>query len=89
MDVQNIQDLTNHVKFSSLKRYNGLLEEPDRNIYAKFKDLRAESFDFVQYSFKTDIGTTNSGAFALETVELQAGNEARINFHVFQDVVKL
>ena len=28
-NVQNIQDLTNHVKFSSLNGFTGLLEESD------------------------------------------------------------
>ena len=56
---------------------------------AIFKDLIAESFDFVQFSFKTEIGTTNCGAIALEMAELQANNEARINFNGFQDIAKL
>ena len=58
------------------------------NMNARFKDLIAESFDFVQFPFKTDIGTTNCGAIALEMAELQADNEARINFNVFQDIAK-
>ena len=49
----------------------------------------AESFDFVQFSFKTDIGTTNCGPIALEMAELQADNEARIIFDIFQDIPKL
>ena len=49
------------------------------NINASFKDLIA-SFDFVQFSLKNDIGTTNYGAIALEMAELQADKEARINF---------
>ena len=48
------------------------------NTNARFKDLIAESFDFVQFSFKTDIGTTNCGPIALEMAELQADNEASI-----------
>ena len=49
-----------------------------------------ESFYFVQLPFKTDIGTTNYGAaIALEMAELQADNEARINFDVFQDIAKV
>ena len=55
---------------------------------ARFEDLIAESFDLVQYLFKTDIGTTNCGTIALEMAELQADNEARINFAVFQDIAK-
>ena len=42
---------------------------------ARFKDLIAESLDFVQFLFKTDIVTTNCGAIALEMAELQADNE--------------
>ena len=42
---------------------------------ARFKDLIAESLDFVQFLFKTDIVTTNCGAIALERAELQADNE--------------
>ena len=58
------------------------------NKNARFKNLIAESLDFVQFSCKTDIGTTNCGAIALEMAELQADNEARINFDVFQDIAK-
>ena len=58
-------------------------------INARFKDLIAESFDFVQFSFKTDIGTTNCGAITLEMAGLQADNEAGVNFDVFQDIAKL
>ena len=58
------------------------------NKNARFKDLIAESLDFIQFSCKTDIGTTNCGAIALEMAELQADNEARINFDVFQDIAK-
>ena len=59
------------------------------NMNARFKDLISESLDFVQFPFKTDIGTTNCGAIALEMAELQADNEARINFDVFQDIAKI
>ena len=55
---------------------------------ARFKDLIAVSLDFVQFPCKTDIGTTNCGAIALEMAKLQADNEARINFDVFQDIAK-
>ena len=58
------------------------------NINARFKDLVAESLDFVRFSFKTDIGNTNCGAIALEMAELQADNEARIIFDIFQDIPK-
>ena len=57
------------------------------NINARFKDLIAESFAFVQFSFKTDI--TNCGAIALEMAKLQAVNEERIDFDGFQDIAKL
>ena len=56
------------------------------NINAKFKDLIAESFHLVPFSFKTDIGTTNWGAITHEMSELQADNEASIHFDVFQDI---
>ena len=65
------------------------LKNLTRNINARFKDLIAESFDFVQFSFKTDIGTTNCGAITLEMAGLQADNEAGVNFDVFQDIAKL
>ena len=58
-------------------------------INASFEDLVAESFAFVQFSFKTDISTTNCGAIAVETAELHTDNEARINFDVFQVIAKL
>ena len=64
------------------------LENLTRNVNARFKDLIAEFFDFEQYSFKTDIDTTNCGTIALEMAELQADNEARINFHVFPNIAK-
>ena len=32
------------------------------NMNARFKDLIAESLDFVQFPCKTDVGTTNCGA---------------------------
>ena len=51
------------------------------------QDLIAESLDFVQYPLKL-ISDTNCGPIALEMAELQADNEARINFDVFQDTAK-
>ncbi|XP_077965514.1 zinc finger BED domain-containing protein 5-like [Styela clava] len=57
------------------------------NMNLRFKDLIAESFDFVQFPFKTDIFITNCGAIALEMAELQADDEARFNFDVFQGSV--
>ena len=60
------------------------MKNPTGNINARFKDLVAESFDFVQFSFKTDIGITNSGAIALEMAELKADNEAKIEIDWFQ-----
>ena len=59
------------------------------NINAIFKDLIAESFDFVQFSCKTDICTEYYRAISIEMAELQAGIETRINFDVFQDIAKL
>ena len=53
---------------------------------ARFKDLIAESLDFEQFPFKAD--TKHCGAIALEMAVLQADNEARINFHVFQEIAK-
>ena len=58
------------------------------NVNARFKDLIAESFGFVQFPFKPDIATMNCGAIADEMAELRADNEARINFDVFQDIAK-
>ena len=58
------------------------------NIYARFKSLIAEPFEFVQFPFETDIGTTMCSAIALEKAELLVDNEARINFEVFQDIEK-
>ena len=52
---------------------------------ARFKDLIASSLDFAQFPFKAD--TKYCGAIALKTAELQADNEARINFDMFQDKV--
>ena len=64
------------------------LKDLTGNMNARFKDLTAESFDLVQFPVKTDIGTTNCGAIALEMAELQADNEAGINFDVSQDIAK-
>ena len=58
------------------------LENLTKNMNARFKDLIAESLDFAQFLFKAD--TKHCGAMA----ELQADNEARINFDVFQDIAK-
>ena len=62
------------------------LENLTGNTTAKFKDLIAEFLDFAQFPFKAD--TKHSGAIALEIAKLQADNEARINFDVFQDIAK-
>ena len=62
------------------------LENLTGNMNARFKDLIAESLDFAQFLFKAD--TKHCGAIALEMAELQADNEARINFDVFQDIAK-
>lgn len=64
------------------------LKNLTENMNTRFKDLIAESFDFVQFPFKIDVGTTNCGVIAVEMAELQADNEARINFDVFQDIAK-
>ena len=53
---------------------------------ARFKDLIAESLNFAQFLFKAD--TKHCGPIALEMTVLQADNEARINFDVFQDIAK-
>ena len=58
------------------------------NMKTRFKYLITESFDFIQFPFKTDIGTTNCGAIALEKAKLQGDNQARINFDMFQDIAK-
>ena len=62
------------------------LENLTGNMIERFKDLIAEILDFVQFPFKAD--TKHCGAIALEIAELQADNEARINFNVFQDIAK-
>ena len=62
------------------------LENLTGNMNARFKDLTAESLDFAQFSLKAY--TKHCGAIALEMAELQADNEARINFDVFQDIAK-
>ena len=82
--------MKNHVNFSRLERILlDYLKNLTGNINARFKDLVAESYDFVQFPFKTDMGTTNCGAIALEMAELQAYIEAIINFDVFQNIAKL
>ena len=50
--------------------------------------LTCNSFDIIQIPFETDIGITNCGAIAHEMGELQADNEARIDFDRFQDIAK-
>ena len=62
------------------------LENLTGNMTARFKDLIAEFFDFAQFPFKAD--TKHCDAIALEIAELQAHNETRINFDVFQDIAK-
>ena len=42
----------------------------------------------MQFPFKSDIDTTSCGDITLKMAELQADNEAKINFDVFQDVAK-
>ena len=53
---------------------------------AKLEDFIVESLDFAQFPFKADI--KHCGAIAREMAELQADNEAQINFDVFQDMAK-
>ena len=62
------------------------LENLTGNMNARFKDLIAESLDFAQSPFNAD--TKHCGAIALEMAKLQADNQARINFDVFQDITK-
>ena len=68
------------------KDFLDYLENLTENMNARFKGLMAESLDFAQYPFKAD--TKHCGAIALEMAELQADNQARINFDVFQDIAK-
>ena len=56
------------------------------NMNARFRELLTESFHFVQFPFKTDAKL--SGSIALEMVELQADNEARVDFGVYKDIGK-
>ena len=44
---------------ADLKDLLDYLKNLTGNLNARFKNLVAESFNFVQYLFKTDIGTTN------------------------------
>ena len=53
---------------------------------ARFKHLITECLDFAQFPFKVD--AKHCGAIALEMAELEADNEARINFDMFQDITK-
>ena len=89
MDVQNSQDLTNHVKFSSLKRFTGLLEESDRKYKRTIQRFDSRMFDFEQFSFITDIGSTTCGVLALKMAKYLADNGPSINFDVFLDIAKL
>ena len=56
------------------------------NMNARFPDLITESLDFVQFSFKID--ARHCGSIALEVAELQADNEARVDFYVYKDIAK-
>ena len=62
------------------------LENLTGNMNARFKDLIADSLDFAQFPFKAD--TKHCDAIALEMAELQADNQTRISFDVFQDKAK-
>ena len=62
------------------------LENLTKNMNARFKHLITECLDFAQFPFKVD--AKHCGAIALEMAELQADNEARINFDMFQDIAK-
>lgn len=52
----------------------------------RFPNLFIESFDYVQFPFKVDDSKCDS--FALEMADLQADNEAKINFEVLDDIAK-
>ena len=56
------------------------------NMNARFPKLLTESFDFVQFPFKTD--AKQCGSIALEMADLQADNEARVDFDVYKDIGK-
>lgn len=56
------------------------------NFKDRFPELLTESFDFVQFPFKTD--AKQCGSFALEMAELQADNESRVNFDIYDDLAK-
>ena len=62
------------------------LQKLAENFQDRFPDLLTESFDIVQFPFKTDV--KQCGSFALEMAELQADNEARVNFDVYDDIAK-
>ena len=62
------------------------LENLTGNMNARFKDLIAESLDFAQFPFKAN--NKHCDAIALEMAELQADNQTRISFDVFQDIAK-
>ena len=54
------------------------------SINVRFPGLLIESFDFVQFPFKTDVKQCES--FALEMAKLQAGSEARVSFDVYNNI---
>lgn len=56
------------------------------NFSDRFPELLNESFDFVQFPFKTD--ANQCGSLALEMAELQADNEARVSFDMYNDIGK-
>ncbi|XP_042235837.1 SCAN domain-containing protein 3-like [Homarus americanus] len=53
------------------------------NFSDRFPELPNESFDFVQFPFKTD--ANQCGFLALKMAELQGDNEARVSFDVYND----
>ena len=60
------------------------LQKLAENFQDRFPDLLTESFDIIKFPFKTNV--TQCGSFALEMAELQADNEARVNFDVYDDI---
>lgn len=64
----------------------GYLQNLRENMNVRFPKLLTESFDFVQFPFKTD--AKQCGSIALEMADLQADNEARVDFDVYKDIGK-
>ena len=62
------------------------LQNLTEDMNTRFPELTTESLDFVQFPFKTD--AKHCGSIALEMAELQADNEARVDFDVYKDIAK-